>query len=147
MALLTITTICSKGEPNNAHVALSKLLFNHMQTIGIAGGPDPLSGVFALLDAGSSVGTGLVSVDCLGFDSTGAFALSAGLGIQLSISLIALLVASAWWIGVLCYQWRPTSTSASPSPKLRRGTTPTHHYNPMRGLTVGAITKRPTVGD
>jgi len=121
MAFLTVTTLRSKGEPNKAHVALAKMMFSHMQMIGIASAfpfewPDPLRGLFSVLDAGSSVGTALVSVDCLGFDSSAFRASSAT---QLLLPLIALCVVSAMWaLREAVWPHKPADASQADSPAM-----------------------------
>lgn len=135
LGYLVFSTLQARGKPNKQHVALNKILLTHMQQLGIAAAfpfawPEALRSLYSIVDAGSSVSTTLVSVDCLGLGSS---AFQANAYAQLFMPLMLVAVAGLFW----CLFWairsrrgRPEEDSADAAPKTEvsaggeaRGTT------------------------
>jgi len=100
LGLLMRTAIKSRGNPAKPHVALAKLLFVHLQQIALAAAfpmewPAALRGMFAVFDAGSSLGDTLLSVDCLRLDIASSFV--GNRTTQLLLPIVGLIVLAMFW--------------------------------------------------
>ncbi len=78
VAYLIYSTIAASSRPAQTYVALNKLLVSHMQQISLAAvfplrWPAFLMSMFQFFDAGSSVSTSIISVECLQLDSVSGY--------------------------------------------------------------------------
>ena len=175
VAALTRSALSSGGAQPEAHVALNKVLLTHLQQVGIAAAfplawPSELRGMFRVFDAASSVGNALISVDCLGLDSTSAFRgtqiLTLLLPVVLGLGILIVwrfLVPLIWHadgsiaLNCCCSCWCAESSPVSdvqalPSfntPKLhgvrqsgRQSGRETHVSNPMRARSRASSVQR-----
>lgn len=99
VAYMILSTLRASSQ-TELHTALNKLLFTHLQMIGIASAfpfqwPAALQGMFVVFQSSSSVSTTLLSVDCLLQPHHNAFFVSSL--VPLLLPLAALLILSCAW--------------------------------------------------
>ena len=123
LAYLISTTLASRGEPTKPYIALNKLLFTHLQQVGIAAAfpyswPPALRRLFEAFDATSSVSDAIISVDCI--LPTAASVFTSSRYAQLALPIVLLAGIACFW--AVLGAWRDRSSSV-PLPALASTTT------------------------